>query len=262
MAQWALTLAGSDPSGGAGLQADLKAFFARGVHGAAVPTLLTVQNSGGVREVHPLSPELVETQAEAVFDDVPVTGVKTGTLHNASIVRAVARLLNTRPAIPYVLDPVIMSTSGKRVLDDHGVWALVELLLPRCTLVTPNAHEASVLTRRPVRNESEAREAAVAIQALGARAVLIKGGHLDGAESVDLLFDGAAFTRLAGPRLDTGRTHGTGCLLSAVITAELARGVGLHDAVATAKSCLARALAQGHRTLSGVLLPDVHALSG
>ncbi|MBI5496908.1 MAG: bifunctional hydroxymethylpyrimidine kinase/phosphomethylpyrimidine kinase [Deltaproteobacteria bacterium] len=261
MVAWALSIAGSDPSGGAGIQADLKAFHARGTWGCAVPTLLTVQNPSGVRDVHPVAPELVEAQAEAVLEEILPGAVKTGTLHNAAMVRAVSRVLATRPQVPYVLDPIILSGTGRRMLDDHGVWAMTELLLPRCTLITPNAQEASVLTRRPVRDESEAREAALALQALGARAVLVKGGHLGDADAVDVLFDGAKFETFTHPRLDVARVHGSGCLLSAVITAELAKGATLAAAVRAAKRLLARALERGHRLASGVLLPDPHALA-
>jgi hydroxymethylpyrimidine/phosphomethylpyrimidine kinase len=260
MTLWALSIAGSDPSGGAGLQADLKAFFARGVQGAAVPTLITVQSLAGVRSVQPLDPSLVTAQLGAVLQDTTVHAVKTGALHNAPMVRAVAKALNARVEIPYVLDPIIMSGSGHRLLDDHGVWAMTELLLPRCTLVTPNADEASVLTRRPVRTEEEAREAAVAIQALGARAVLIKGGHLEGGDAVDVLFDGAQFHSFTAPRLKLPRLHGTGCLLSAVITAELARGETVWASVFTAKKLMNRAIENAEITSHGVALPDVFSL--
>ncbi len=262
MSAWALTIAGSDPSGGAGLQADLKAFTMRGVQGAAVATLITVQNAGGVRAVSPLDAALVGAQLEAVFQDVPVRALKSGTLHSAPVVKEIARVLGAHPPLPYVLDPVVMSGGGTRLLDDHGLWTMVELLLPRTTLITPNADEASVLTRRPVRSEEEAREAAVAIQALGAQAVLVKGGHLAEDAAVDVFFDGHGFHTFKVPRLKIPRIHGAGCLLSAVITAELAKGVPLLDAVTTARRLLNRALERGTVTSSGVVLPDVFALSG
>ena len=262
MSAWALTVAGSDPSGGAGLQADLKAFTARGVQGAAVPTLITVQNSAGVRAVSPLDAALVGAQLEAVFQDVPVRALKTGTLHGAALVKEVARVLAAHTPVSYVLDPVVMSGSGTRLLDDHGLWTMVEQLLPRTTLITPNADEASLLTRRPVRTEEEAREAAVAIQALGARAVLVKGGHLSEDAAVDVLFDGNGFHTFKVPRLKLPRIHGAGCLLSALITAELAKGPGLLEAVGTARRLLNRALEHGTVMPSGVLLPDVFSLQG
>jgi hydroxymethylpyrimidine/phosphomethylpyrimidine kinase len=161
-----------------------------------------------------------------------------------------------------VLDPVIQSGSGFRLLDDPGVWALIEMLLPRAFLVTPNADEASCLTRLPVRNEEEARRAAMAVQALGAAAVLVKGGHLSGGLASDVLFDGTRFHVFEAPRLSLPRTHGTGCLLSAVIAAELALGRPVLQAVATAKQCVLRALQQGTPAAGGVLLPDVFALQG
>jgi len=183
-----------------------------------------------------------------------------GVLCNAPIVRAVARSLQRHADVPVVLDPVIMSTSGYRLLDDHGVWAMSETLLPRARLITPNADEASVLSRMPVRSQAEAQQAAVALQALGAQAVLIKGGHIAGATSADVLFDGTAFHVFEAPRLTLGRTHGTGCLLSAVIAAELGKGAGVVDAVRTAKAALLRALERG-TVHGGVLMPDPWALA-
>ncbi|MEW5852498.1 MAG: bifunctional hydroxymethylpyrimidine kinase/phosphomethylpyrimidine kinase [Myxococcota bacterium] len=257
----ALSIAGSDPSGGAGIQADLKAFFARGVYGCAVPTALTVQTARGVRGTKPVDPGQVANQVDAVLEDAGVRAVKLGMLVNAPIVRAVAKSLARYPDLPVVLDPVITSSSGSRLLDDHGLWAITEVLLPRARLVTPNADEASFLSRMPVRNEAEAREAALAIQALGAQAVLVKGGHLSAGPAADVLFDGVEFHIFESPRLDIPRTHGTGCLLSAVITAELAKGASTFDAVAAAKSAMVRALERGFMAAGNVLLPDPFALA-
>lgn len=253
----ALTVAGSDPSGGAGIQADLRAFAARGVHGSAVITALTVQSAAEVRRVVAVDPDVVEQQMECAVADLLPTVVKTGMLHSAPVVQVVARVMARFPDIPLVVDPVIVSTSGTRLLDDRGVWALQDALLPRADLITPNADEACVLSRMPVRNEEEARHAALAIQALGARAVLVKGGHLKEGPAHDVLFDGTGFHVFEAPRQDLGTTHGTGCALSALIAAEMARGVPLVAAVACAKVLLLEALARGHRTPQGILVPDV-----
>lgn len=256
----ALTVAGSDPSGGAGIQADLQAFAARAVRGGAVITALTVQQSTGVRRVQGVDPELVAEQLAAAVEDLQPNALKTGMLHNAATVKAVHRVLDRHPEIPVVVDPVILSTSGTRLLDDKGVWALAEVLLPRTDLLTPNADEASVLSRMPVRNDEEARKAAVTLQALGARAVLVKGGHLPGGTAHDVLFDGSAFHVFEAPRQRLGHTHGTGCTLSALITAELARGAPLFAAIATAKVLLSSALEHGSDNAAGVRMLDVTRL--
>jgi hydroxymethylpyrimidine/phosphomethylpyrimidine kinase len=254
-----LTLAGSDPSGGAGLQADLKAFQARGVDACAVPTALTVQTPRAVISIQALDPAFVVAQLDALLNEVPLQAIKIGMLCNGPLVRAVTTCLQRQPPVPLVVDPIIISTSGFRLMDDDGVWALVESLLSQATLVTPNADEASCLSRMPVRNVQEARLAAIAIQALGAQTVLVKGGHLRGDIAADVLFDGNGFHVLESPRLPVGRTHGTGCLLSSVIAAELAKGQPVLDAVTTAKACVRNALQHGTH-VHGVLLPSAFAL--
>jgi len=245
----ALTVAGSDPSGGAGLQADLKTFHQHGVYGAAVVTLVTVQNTCGVAQVVPLDAALVGAQLDAVLDDVPPRAWKTGALGSRAVVEEVA-LRAARLAVrgvPLVVDPVMISKHGAPLIDADARDALVRALLPHCALVTPNVHEAEALVGFAVRTVEDAQRATLAIAALGPRAVLVKGGHLEGAPT-DLLFDGRATHVLAGERIDTPHTHGTGCTLSAAITARLARGATLLEACAGAKAWLAEAL----RTAPGV----------
>jgi hydroxymethylpyrimidine/phosphomethylpyrimidine kinase len=238
----ALTIAGSDPSGGAGLQADLKTFHQHGVYGMAVVTLLTVQNTRRVSRVDVLSPELVAEQLAAVRDDISPAAVKTGALGSAAVIEAVARGLEGLAA-PLVVDPVMISKHGHPLLADDARRALVEQLLPLATLVTPNAHEAAALTGLPVTSLAEAEAAAASLASRGPRAVLVKGGHLSEREAVDVLFAGGRAVHLASPRVDTPHTHGTGCTLSAAIAARLARGEALEAAVRGAKVWLSRALA-------------------
>lgn len=239
----ALTVAGSDPSGGAGLQADLKTFQRHGVYGCAVVSLITVQNTRGVTRVVPLDAELVGAQLDAVLEDVPPRAWKTGALGTVAIVEAVAaraaRLADGGPAL--VVDPVMISKHGASLIDEPARLALVRALLPHCALVTPNLHEAAALSGRRVETLAEARDAARAIAALGPRAVLVKGGHLEGAP-VDVLFAEGVLHELHGARVDTRHTHGTGCTLSAAITARLALGRPLLEACACAKRWLAEAL--------------------
>jgi hydroxymethylpyrimidine/phosphomethylpyrimidine kinase len=236
----ALTVAGSDSSGGAGIQADLKTFAAHGVFGASAITALTAQNTLGVAAVHAVPPAFVAAQIDAVADDLSIAAVKTGMLLDAGIVAAVAKTLRRRALPNLVVDPVMVSKSGARLLQDDAVKALVEHLLPLATLVTPNLPEAAVLTG----GEEDRREAARCIAGLGARAVLIKGGHATGPEAIDLFYEDGHFETLASPRRETRHTHGTGCTLSAAITARLALGDRLFEAVKSAKAYLDRALAK------------------
>lgn len=229
----ALSVAGSDPSGGAGIQADLKTFAAFAVYGATVLTCATAQNTVGVRATGELPPELVAAQLDAVLDDLAVAAIKTGMLGRAAIVDVVAAGL-ARSTAPLVVDPVMVATSGDRLLADDGVTALRDRLLPRARLVTPNLAEAAVLAGRRVATLSDMREAARRIQGAGVRAVLVKGGHLAGA-ACDVLLDGDDLHELAAERLEVGPLHGSGCTLSAAICAGLARGDALVDAVARAK---------------------------
>jgi hydroxymethylpyrimidine/phosphomethylpyrimidine kinase len=236
----ALTVAGSDPSGGAGVQADLKTFHQHDVYGTAVVTLVTVQNTCGVRRVQVLDPTLVQEQLQAVLEDVPPDAAKTGALGSAEVVAAVAAQLEGTP-FPLVVDPVMVSKHGAALLDEPARRALVERLLPRTTLLTPNAHEAAALWGQQVRTRPEAREAARALADLGPRAVLVKGGHLEG-DPVDVLFAEGRLHEFPVERVPTIHTHGTGCTYAAAITAWLARGLPVVEAVTRAKEWLTRAL--------------------
>ena len=229
----ALSVAGSDPSGGAGIQADLKTFAAFDVYGAAVLTCCTAQNTTGVFATGELPVDLVAAQLDAVLEDLAVGAIKTGMLGRATIVDVVAKRLAPR-AIPLVVDPVMVATSGDLLLTADGVAALRDRLLPLARIVTPNLAEAGVLTGRDVRTLADMREAARRIRDLGPRAVLVKGGHLAGA-ACDVMLDGDALHEFATERVDAGPLHGSGCTLSAAICAGLARGDALPDAVAAAK---------------------------
>jgi hydroxymethylpyrimidine/phosphomethylpyrimidine kinase len=236
----ALTIAGSDPTGGAGLQADLKTFHQFGVYGEAVATLITVQNSVRVSRVEVLSADLVCQQLEAVLEDIPPAAAKTGALGSAATVRALARAAR-RFAFPLVVDPVIVSTHGPPLLPPEAVRLLAEELLPSAALVTPNIPEATALTGIAIHDVEDARRAVLRLHEMGARAVLLKGGHLPD-DPVDLLFDGSAWHDYPAPRISTRHTHGTGCAYSAAITACLARGVALPEAVERAKRWITEAI--------------------
>ena len=239
----ALTIAGSDSGGGAGIQADLKTFHHFGVYGTSALTLITAQNTLGVREVQLLRPGLVAKQIEAVASDFELCAAKTGALGSEELIEAVAASVSEYAIPNLVVDPVMISKHGDRLLAKGAVDALLRLLLPRAALVTPNLHEAAKLLGRPVESEDQMRDAARSVHDLGAAAVLVKGGQLPGEEAVDLFYDGAEFVRLATPRIDTPHTHGTGCTYSAAITALLARGETLVDAVRQAKDFISRAIA-------------------
>ena len=226
-----LTIAGSDPGGGAGIQADLKTFTALRVFGMAAITALTVQNTRGVRAVNPVPPIIVSAQIDAVLEDIGATAVKIGMLSSAAIIKAAAERLRGHRAKNIVLDPVMYAKSGHALLDLRAEGALVTELFALSLLVTPNAPEASRLTGINVRDANSARKAAKAIRSLGPRFVLIKGGHLKGPFCSDLLFDGDSFREFRSRRINTRNTHGTGCTLSAAIAAYLARGENLPEAV-------------------------------
>ena len=238
----ALTIAGSDPSGGAGIQADLRTFAAFGVYGASVVTALTAQDRRGVQAIAEVAPAFVARQLDAVLDELEVRAAKTGMLHRAGVIDAVVARLRARPLPALVVDPVMVATSGDVLLEPAGIAVLRDRLLPLATLVTPNLHEAEVLTGRAVTTVAEMREAARALVGLGARGVLLKGGHLAG-DAVDVLYDGRGFRELRASRIEGRRLHGTGCVLSAAITAALALGRGLEDAVAEAKRHITRVIA-------------------
>jgi hydroxymethylpyrimidine/phosphomethylpyrimidine kinase len=240
----ALTIAGSDSSAGAGIQADLKTFAALGVYGATVITALTAQNTQGVSAIHDVPPEFIAAQIDAVFADLDVAAVKIGMLGRSAAIEAVARGLTRHKARHIVLDPVMVASSGDRLLAPDAVGALRRLLIPRALVVTPNLPEAAALTGASVaRNEQEMESQARQILALGARYVLIKGGHGEGADSVDLLVGEGEVVRLAAKRVVTNNTHGTGCTLSSAITAGLAEGADPVTAVQAAKSYVSAAIA-------------------
>jgi hydroxymethylpyrimidine/phosphomethylpyrimidine kinase len=238
----ALTIAGSDSGGGAGVQADLKVFFRFGVYGTSALTLVTAQNTLGVQRVHLLPPEVVYAQIQSVAEDFPVHAAKTGALGGAAIVEAVAQAVRDFGLRPLVVDPVMVAKGGDPLLAPEAVAALKERLFPLASLVTPNRLEAEALLGHPIRTLEEAEEAAQALLELGPKAVLLKGGHLEGEESVDLLATREGVLRFAAPRVRTRNTHGTGCTLSAAIAALLARGRPLAEAVGEAKRYLTEAL--------------------
>ncbi len=237
----ALTIAGSDSCGGAGIQADLKTFSALGVYGATALTSVTVQNTSGVRAAINLPPELVAGQIDAIMDDLPIAAAKTGMLATADIMRAVADRLSAREVPRLVVDPVMIATSGSRLMDEEAIGVLIDSVLPLATVVTPNIEEAAVLAGFDVDGPDAMEAAARAIVRLGARAVLVKGGHLTG-EATDILFDGTDVKSFSTERVEGGRLHGTGCTLSAAIVAGLACGVSLHDAVGDAKAFVTAAI--------------------
>ncbi len=231
----ALTIAGSDPSGGAGIQADLKTFHSFGVYGEAAITLLTVQNTQRVSRVEILAPELVTEQVEAVLVDIPPAAAKTGALGNAAIVEAVAKLAKTF-RFPLVVDPVMISKHGARLLSPEAEEVLKTKLLPYARLVTPNIPEAEALTGLEIRTEKDLENAARHIVALGPEAALIKGGHFTEGPPTDVLFSRGTIERFEGKRIATRHTHGTGCTYSAAITASLALGFNLTESVRRAKA--------------------------
>lgn len=237
----ALTIAGSDPSGGAGLQADLKTFHRFGVYGEAVVTLITVQNTRGVTRVDSLAADLVAQQIGAVLSDIPPQAAKTGALGSQEVVAAVAAAAATF-RFPLVIDPVMISKHGARLLDDDSARALVEQLLPHAFLLTPNLDEAAAITGHVVKDRASMIHAAEKLIALGAANVLVKGGHLEGDALDILLTSSGAIHEFTAARIATPHTHGSGCTYSAAITAELAKGTGLVDAVRIAKDFVTRAI--------------------
>ena len=238
----AMSIAGSDSSGGAGVQVDLRMFAARGVYGTTVLTALTAQNPLEVRAVQGLEANFVRIQIETVLDKMPVSAIKTGMLWSAEIIRTVADCLKTHSHIPCVVDPVMIATSGAQLITDDAVEAYIKHLLPQCTLATPNIDEAKVLLGgAPVDRLTQEVAARQLYDQLGC-SILLKGGHLEG-DPVDLLFDGTQVWRFEQTRLENVNTHGSGCMLSAAIAAELAKGQPLHLAVEMSLYAVHRALA-------------------
>jgi hydroxymethylpyrimidine/phosphomethylpyrimidine kinase len=248
----ALSIAGSDPSGGAGIQADLKTFSALGVYGATVITTLTAQNTQEVAAIELVSPQFVAAQLDAVCGDLAVRAVKIGMLGSAAVIEAVADGLDRHALENVVLDPVMVASTGRELLARGALDVLRRVLLPRASIVTPNLPEAAALLEEPLaQDEAAMRAQAAQLLRRGARAVLIKGGHAAGAESADFFADGRVELRLPAPRIGTKNTHGTGCTLSAAIAAGLAKGFPLAEAVAQAKAFVAAALAAADRLAVG-----------
>ncbi len=248
----AMTIAGSDSGGGAGIQADLKTFAALGVFGTTAITALTAQNTCGVTAVVELAPEFVAAQIDAVITDIGIDAAKTGMLANAAIIETVAHKVREHRIERLVVDPVMIAKSGASLLRTDAVEVLRRTLLPLALVITPNLPEASALSQRPVRMAREMEEAARAIHALGPRYVVVKGGHLEGAEeSADLLFDGYEIHRYSTSRIATRHTHGTGCIFSAAIAAGLAQGLDPRAAVAQAKRVVTAAIKGGLALGSG-----------
>jgi hydroxymethylpyrimidine/phosphomethylpyrimidine kinase len=242
----ALTIAGSDSGGGAGIQADLKTFSVFGVHGVTAITAVTAQNTVEIRAVQQLSPELVEAQIVAVVEDIGVDAAKTGMLGGAGLVERVAGCVRRYAISNLVVDPVMTAKTGDTLLAGEARQAVLEALLPVTLVVTPNLPEASILTGRELRDPGDRRDAARFLHDKGARWVVLKGGHLPNTEdAVDLLFDGRAFEELRVPRTVSVHTHGTGCALSAAVAAGLARGDEPAQAIRAAKSFITRAIAEG-----------------
>lgn len=239
----ALTIAGSDSSGGAGIQADLKTFSALGVYGASVITALTAQNTQGVAEVLVVPADFVLAQMRAVAADLKVGAIKIGMLGEVAVIEAVAEGLKDFAGVPVVLDPVMVAASGDSLLDPDAVETLRSTLMPLATVITPNLAEAALLLQEPqARNEYEMAGQALKLRDGGANAVLIKGGHAEGETALDLLFDGEEPLSFEAPRAETKNTHGTGCTLSAAIAAELAKGATLAEAVEDAKEYVTAAI--------------------
>lgn len=249
-----LSIAGSDSGGGAGIQADLKTFAALGCYGMTAITALTAQNTLGVRGIHGVPPDMLKAQLSAVFDDIGADAVKIGMLHAPDIVRTVAWALRHYRVQRVVLDPVMVATSGDRLIAPETVQVLVDELFPLATVVTPNLDEAALLVGHPIEDAQALETAARDLLKLGAPAVLLKGGHLPGDEVADLLVSGPGpALRLASPRIESRNTHGTGCTLSSAIAAQLALGEPLPRAVSLARDYILRAIAEG---------ADVHTGAG
>jgi hydroxymethylpyrimidine/phosphomethylpyrimidine kinase len=240
-----LTIAGSDSSGGAGIQADLKTFTVFRVYGMSAITALTAQNTRGVTGIVPVSPAFVRAQIDAVATDIGVDAAKTGMLASGAIIDAVAAAVRAHRIAPLVVDPVMVAQSGARLLADEARATLLRELLPLATVVTPNVPEAEALLDMRITTVAEQRRAARRLVELGAAAALVKGGHLSGATAVDVLDDGRDVVELRAPRLDTPHTHGTGCMTAAALAACLARGLPLGDAARQAKRFISAAIAGG-----------------
>jgi hydroxymethylpyrimidine/phosphomethylpyrimidine kinase len=248
----ALTIAGTDPSGGAGIQADLKAFSALGVYGATVITALVAQNTQGVRSIHDVPPPFIAEQLASVFDDLDVKAVKIGMLSRPEVIETIAKSLDHYKQKTIVLDPVMVAASGDSLLVPEAVEALRTILIPKALLITPNMPEAAALLGETIAEDEAAMERqAEKLLKLGCRAVLLKGGHGKGAESIDILFDETGSSRFASKRVATNNTHGTGCTLSSAIAAGLAKGQSLRIAVQNGKDYVSAAIAASDQLAVG-----------
>ncbi len=247
-----LTIAGSDSGGGAGIQADLKTFAALGCFGMSALTALTAQNTMGVRAIHAVPLDMLEAQIAAVVEDIGVDAVKIGMLHSAATVHSVAAALDRHGLARVVFDPVMVATSGATLIDREAVEVLVELMFPRALLITPNLDEAALLVGHPLASEADMEAAARQMLAMGARAVLLKGGHLQGDTVSDLLLAaGAEPLWMRAPRIASANTHGTGCTLSSAIASHLALGAALPEAVQKARAYVRGALEAGAAVRTG-----------
>lgn len=246
-----LSIAGSDCSGGAGIQADLKTISALGAYAATAITAITVQNTQGVRTVESVPAAIVGAQVAAVMDDLRPDAIKIGMLTDADVVRTLRSTLTAYPPCPVVLDPVMVSTSGRRLLAEEAVEALVDELFPLCTLVTPNLAEAAVLTGQPVGDTATMKQAARRLLGLGCKAVLLKGGHLAGQTATDVLDTGTEVHLLDAAHIESRNTHGTGCTLSSAIATFIALGKPLPEAVAEAKYFVHTAIEAGRDVQAG-----------
>ncbi len=258
-----LSVAGSDPSGGAGIQADLKTFLACGVYGMSVITAVVAENTTGVQSVYPVPGAVVRAQLESVCSDIYPCAVKIGMLSGAEQMQAVIETFRKYPVTHLVIDPVLAATDGTPLLETEAIDLFCSEMLPGTALLTPNIPEASLLTGIRIATETDRKEAAKMLVRMGAGAVLIKGGHLDG-DAYDLYYDGISFTGFSAPRIETIHTHGTGCTLSAAITAHLAKGLEMRESIAAAKDYLTDAMlhtlamGHGHGPLNhGFLIPGV-----
>lgn len=247
-----LSIAGSDSGGGAGIQADLKTFAALGCFGMTAITALTAQNTCGVRAIHAVPPDMLRAQIDTVLEDIGADAVKVGMLHSPEIVRTVAQAIDRHQLSRVVFDPVMVATSGAKLIDDPAIAVLVAELFPRAALITPNLDEAALLVGRPLTSVHDMAQAAAELLARGARAVLLKGGHLAGDVVTDLLLQASGDPLwMEASRIDTGNTHGTGCTLSSAIAAHLALGATLTQAVQQARDFVRQALKAGASVKTG-----------
>jgi hydroxymethylpyrimidine/phosphomethylpyrimidine kinase len=247
-----LSIAGSDSGGGAGIQADLKTFAALGCFGMTAITALTAQNTCGVRAIHPVPPDMLRAQIDAVLEDIGADAVKVGMLHSPEIVRTVAQAIDRHQLSRVVFDPVMVATSGAKLIDDPAIAVLVAELFPRTALITPNLDEAALLVGRPLASAQDMAQAAAELVARGARAVLLKGAHLTGDKVIDVLLEASGEPIwMAAPRIATANTHGTGCTLSSAIAAHLALGATLAQAVQLARDFVRQALQAGASVKTG-----------